>query len=60
MLAGGASNAGSTPSWNRSNARLAVTRIAVGPHDHRRVRKVAVEDRVERLADRPERLVVER
>ena len=32
----------------------------VGPHDHRRVRKVAVEDRVERLADRSERLVVER
>ena len=33
---------------------------AVGPHDHRRVREVAVEDRVQRLADRPERRVVER
>jgi hypothetical protein len=33
---------------------------AVGPNDHRRVRKVAVEERVQRLADRPERRVVER
>jgi hypothetical protein len=33
---------------------------AVGPHDHRRVREVAVEDRVQRPADRPERLVIER
>ena len=30
MLAGGASNAGSTSSWNRSNARLAVTRMPWG------------------------------
>jgi hypothetical protein len=27
------------------------------PHDHRRVREVAVEDRVQRLADRPQRPV---
>jgi hypothetical protein len=33
---------------------------AVRSHDHRRVREVAVEDGVERLADRPERGVVER
>ena len=33
---------------------------AVRPHNHRRVRKVAVENRVQRLADRAERLVVER
>ena len=33
---------------------------AVRPHDHRRVREVAVEDRVQRLANRAERLVVER
>ena len=29
-LTGGASNAGSTPSWNSSNARLAVTRMPCG------------------------------
>ena len=33
---------------------------AVRPHDHRRVREVAVEDRVQRLADGSERVVVER
>jgi hypothetical protein len=33
---------------------------AVWSYDHRRVRKVAVEDRVQRLADRPECRVVER
>ena len=32
----------------------------VGPHDHRRVWEMAVEDRVQRLADWPERLVIER
>ena len=33
---------------------------AVGPHDHRRVRQMTVENRVQRLANRAERLVVER
>jgi len=33
---------------------------AVWSYDHRRVRQVAVEDRVQRLADRPEGRVVER
>jgi hypothetical protein len=33
---------------------------AVGPHDQRRVREVAIEDLVQRLADRAERLVVQR
>ena len=32
----------------------------VRPHDYRRVRHVTVEDRVQRLAYRPEHLVVER
>jgi hypothetical protein len=33
---------------------------AVWSYDHRRVREVAVEDRVQRVADGPERRVVQR
>lgn len=33
---------------------------AVGPHDHRRVREMTIENCLQRLANRAERLVVER